>query len=86
MKAVLTFFESAQHLHSFTSFKQRNTLPPPPSPALLDGGGRLDPEGKTLSFSDFLQLAPDELRVSHPKPISSPVRLRTIVGLSQNDS
>jgi hypothetical protein len=86
MKAVLTFFESAQHLHSFTSLKQRNALPPPPSPTLLDGGGRLGPEGKALSFSDFLQLAPDELRVSHPKPISSPVRLRTIVGLSQSDS
>jgi hypothetical protein len=83
MKAI-TFFESAMHLHQYTTLKNRNA--PPPSPAPSDASGRCSPDGKFLSFSDFLQLAPDDLRSYQPPKISSPVRLRSIVGLSNCDS
>ncbi len=81
MKAV-TFFESALHLHQFTSLKLRN-VPPHPSPTPLEAG-RCSPDDNVLSFSDFLQLAPDDLRSY--VPISSPVRLRSIVGLPKSHS
>jgi hypothetical protein len=86
MKAAqaLAFFQSAHHLHSFTSLKQRNALPPPSSP-IPGGSGSGNSDGTSLSFSDFLNMAPDDLRSYIPPPIS-PVRLRTAVDLSHSVS
>ena len=81
MKAV-TFFESAKHLHSFTSLKHRDAAPPHPSPAPSEEGS-----GTCMSFSDFLRLAPDDLRsylhATPHTPLSSPMRLKSIVDPSR---
>jgi hypothetical protein len=82
MKAV-TFFESAMHLHQYTSLKHRNA--PPPSPAPLDASGRGSPEGPALSFGDFLRLAPDDLRSYHSPNIGWSVSLGSPNGLRTSD-
>ena len=89
MKAVQApaFFQSANHqLHSFSSFQHRSGPPPAPSPVPSYAGGRSSPDGSLLSFSDFLNLAPDDLRANLQPSISSPGRLKSIVDAPQINS